>query len=147
MSPKSSHQRGCVAEADGGCSLLRRFVGGLSGLHTYFTGKNRTTYEHFRSRYNTQGNPYDVGCLGNWRQVRDAKIACCPSYVRSLDSVSRLLYLHHDVLSVQVCAWAEVTFCWLVAGLLHGDPGAVRGAPASQGTLSALPDTLTDPPC
>lgn len=47
----------------------RRFVGGLSGLHTYFTSRNKTTYEHFRSRYNSQGNPYDLGCLRNWRQV------------------------------------------------------------------------------
>ncbi len=46
-----------------------RFVGGLSGLHTFFTSTNRTTYEHFRARVNGQGNPYDVGCFRNWVQV------------------------------------------------------------------------------
>lgn len=46
-----------------------RFVGGLSGLHIFFTSQNTTTYEHFRSRYNAQGNPYDVGLVGNWKQV------------------------------------------------------------------------------
>lgn len=46
-----------------------RFVGGLSGLHTFFTSTNRTTYEHFRARVNGQGNPYDVGCPRNWLQV------------------------------------------------------------------------------
>lgn len=46
-----------------------RFVGGLSSMHIFFTSQNTTTYEHFRSRYNAQGNPYDVGLLGNWRQI------------------------------------------------------------------------------
>ena len=46
-----------------------RFVGGLSGLHTFFTSTNRTTYEHFRTRVNGQGNPYDVGFFRNWAQV------------------------------------------------------------------------------
>ena len=51
------------------CGIRCRFVGGLSGLHIYFTSQNTTTYEHFRSRYNAQGNPYDVGLLRNWMQV------------------------------------------------------------------------------
>ncbi|KAK9905979.1 hypothetical protein WJX75_010025 [Coccomyxa subellipsoidea] len=51
--------------------LALGFVGGLSGLHTFFTSTNRTTYEHFRARVNGQGNPYDVGCPRNWLQV------CC----------------------------------------------------------------------
>ena len=49
------------------------FVGGLSGLHTYFTSHNRTTYEHFRSRKSAADNPYDLGCAGNWRQVSTAR--------------------------------------------------------------------------
>ncbi|CAL8472070.1 g11612 [Coccomyxa elongata] len=51
--------------------LALGFVGGLSGLHTFFTSTNRTTYEHFRTRVNGQGNPYDVGFFRNWAQV------CC----------------------------------------------------------------------
>lgn len=50
-----------------------RFVGGLSGLHTFFTSTNRTTYEHFRTRVNGQGNPYDVGFFRNWAQVTSAQ--------------------------------------------------------------------------
>ena len=44
-------------------------MGGLSGLHTYFTSNNTTTYEHFRARYSSHGNPYDLGFLRNWRSV------------------------------------------------------------------------------
>lgn len=64
-------------------------MGGLSGLHTYFTSRNKTTYEHFRSRYNSQGNPYDLGCLKNWRQVppshlrRSAAPSLAPGAARS----------------------------------------------------------------
>ncbi|CAL5220885.1 g2975 [Coccomyxa viridis] len=47
------------------------FVGGLSGLHTYFTSNNKSTYEHFRSRAGSHENPYDVNCISNWEQV------CC----------------------------------------------------------------------
>ena len=45
------------------------FVGGLSGLHTYFTSRNKSTYEHFRSRAGSQENPYNVNCARNWQQV------------------------------------------------------------------------------
>ncbi|KAK9819184.1 hypothetical protein WJX81_007202 [Elliptochloris bilobata] len=45
------------------------FVGGLSGLHAYFTSNNTTTYEHFRARYSSHGNPYDLGFLRNWHSV------------------------------------------------------------------------------
>ena len=47
-----------------------RFVGGLTGLHVWFTSKNQTTYEHFRARYNQHGNPYNLGVMRNWAQVR-----------------------------------------------------------------------------
>ncbi len=50
--------------------MPNRFVGGLSGLHTYFTSNNTTTYEHFRTRYSSHSNPYDLGILRNWRSVR-----------------------------------------------------------------------------
>ena len=46
-----------------------RFVGGLSGLHTYFTSNNKSTYEHFRSRAGSHENPYNVNCMRNWQQV------------------------------------------------------------------------------
>jgi hypothetical protein len=52
-----------------GFACSGRFVGGLSSLHIFFSSNNRTTYEHFRSRNNHQGNPYDVGCAENWKQV------------------------------------------------------------------------------
>jgi hypothetical protein len=55
----------------------RSFVGGLSGLHTFFASRNTTTYEHFRSRRGSDDNPYDLGCLANWRQVSAALPACC----------------------------------------------------------------------
>lgn len=44
-------------------------MGGLSGLHTYFTSRNKSTYEHFRSRAGSQDNPYDINCARNWQQV------------------------------------------------------------------------------
>lgn len=44
-------------------------MGGLSGLHTYFTSENKSTYEHFRSRAGSHDNPYDVNCMRNWQQV------------------------------------------------------------------------------
>jgi hypothetical protein len=28
-----------------------------------------TTYEHFRSRYSTSGNPYDIGFFRNWKEA------------------------------------------------------------------------------
>lgn len=59
----------CGLHADS--ATLCRFVGGLSSLHTYFASNNKTTYEHFRSRHNQTGNPYDLGCNTNWRQVLD----------------------------------------------------------------------------
>ncbi len=46
---------------------MRRFVGGLSGLHIYFTSRNMTTYEHFRHR--DSANPYNRGLLRNWAEV------------------------------------------------------------------------------
>lgn len=57
-----------------GCGWCR-FIGGLGGLHVFFTSQNTTTYEHFRSRYNAQGNPYDRGILRNWQEVLCTPIA------------------------------------------------------------------------
>ena len=61
---------------------MHRFVGGLSGLHTFFISTNRTTYEHFRARYGGSGNPYSRRCPGNWSAV------CCtaipPRYPENL---------------------------------------------------------------
>lgn len=50
-------------------------MGGLSGLHAYFTSNNTTTYEHFRARYSSHGNPYDLGFLRNWHSVRACAVA------------------------------------------------------------------------
>ena len=77
-------------------ALLHRFVGGLSGLHIYFTSQNTTTYEHFRSRYNAQGNPYDVGLLGNWAQVFCVPLA--PRYPEKLPGRVRLPAPHRFTL-------------------------------------------------
>lgn len=45
------------------------FVGGLSVFHLYLTSRNQTTYEHFRHRYSSSGNPYSLGLLGNCAEV------------------------------------------------------------------------------
>jgi hypothetical protein len=44
-------------------------VGGLTALHTYLLLTNQTTYEHFRHKYNNQGNPYDEGLPKNCVEV------------------------------------------------------------------------------
>ena len=62
--------------------VLPRFVGGLSGLHTFFISSNRTTYEHFRARYGGSGNPYSRHCPSNWSDVCCTRIA--PRYPENL---------------------------------------------------------------
>lgn len=49
--------------------LASWFVGGLTGFHALLISKNMTTYEHFRSRYSTSGNPYDIGFFRNWKEA------------------------------------------------------------------------------
>ena len=44
-------------------------MGGLSVFHLYLTSRNQTTYEHFRHRYSSSGNPYSLGLLGNCAEV------------------------------------------------------------------------------
>lgn len=44
-------------------------MGGLSAFHLYLSGTNQTTYEHFRHRHSDAGNPYNIGCLGNFHSV------------------------------------------------------------------------------
>ncbi len=74
--------------------MPNRFVGGLSGLHTYFTSNNTTTYEHFRTRYSSHSNPYDLGILRNWRSVRS------PARFRVLPLVAmRVCAFGHSVCS------------------------------------------------
>ncbi|KAK9792476.1 hypothetical protein WJX73_002427 [Symbiochloris irregularis] len=51
------------------------FVGGLGSLHTFFISRNKTTYEHFRSRHGSSGNPYNRGCLANWAEVFCVRVA------------------------------------------------------------------------
>lgn len=50
------------------------FVGGLTVLHTWLVARNVTTYEHFRHRYDSTGNPYDKGIFGNFLDVLGSKI-------------------------------------------------------------------------
>ncbi|CAI5458860.1 unnamed protein product [Closterium sp. Yama58-4] len=45
------------------------FVGGLTGFHSFLISRNQTTYENFRARYEKKANPYNRGCLRNWRSV------------------------------------------------------------------------------
>ncbi|CAI5493326.1 unnamed protein product [Closterium sp. Naga37s-1] len=45
------------------------FVGGLTGFHSFLISRNQTTYENFRARYEKKANPYNRGCLHNWRSV------------------------------------------------------------------------------
>ncbi|CAI7874472.1 unnamed protein product, partial [Closterium sp. NIES-54] len=45
------------------------FVGGLTGFHSFLISRNQTTYENFRARYEKKANPYNLGCLSNWRSV------------------------------------------------------------------------------
>ena len=98
------------------------FVGGLSGLHTYFTSRNKSTYEHFRSRAGSQENPYDVSCARNWQQVP------CLSRVHGsacLQTVTALCRTHHS----PVTPWhfrpnESEAAC---AGLLHSYPASVPG--------------------
>ena len=50
--------------------LVIWFVGGLSAFHSYLICTNQTTYEKFRYSYSeSDTNPYDRGCLGNWAEV------------------------------------------------------------------------------
>lgn len=49
--------------------LASWFVGGLTVFHSMLISKNTTTYEHFRSRYSSAENPYDVGFWKNWKQA------------------------------------------------------------------------------
>ena len=64
-----AHMRGKTMTLNMQSTWCCRFVGGLSGLHTYFTSRNKSTYEHFRSRAGSHENPYDVNCISNWQQV------------------------------------------------------------------------------
>ncbi|KAL6006449.1 putative protein S-acyltransferase 7 [Asimina triloba] len=45
------------------------FVGGLSVFHLYLISTNQTTYENFRYRYDRRANPYNVGIVGNFKEI------------------------------------------------------------------------------
>ncbi|KAJ8752633.1 hypothetical protein K2173_005522 [Erythroxylum novogranatense] len=45
------------------------FVGGLSVFHLYLISKNQSTYENFRYRFDGLPNPFDGGCLKNFKDV------------------------------------------------------------------------------
>lgn len=49
--------------------LASWFVGGLTVFHSILISKNATTYEHFRSRYSPNDNPYDLGIWNNWKEA------------------------------------------------------------------------------
>lgn len=99
------------------------FVGGLSGLHTYFTSRNKSTYEHFRSRAGSQENPYNVNCARNWQQVCSACPQCmAPQALQTVRALCRTL--HSPVTPWQPPLDEAIAAC---AGLLHTDPASVSG--------------------
>ena len=49
--------------------LASWFVGGLTVFHSILISNNKTTYEHFRSKYSSAENPYDVGFWRNWQEA------------------------------------------------------------------------------
>eukprot|EP00898_Chlorokybus_atmophyticus_P004563 jgi/Chlat1/5107/Chrsp33S05111 len=51
------------------CFAFFWFVGGLSVFHAYLISTNQTTYENFRYRFDSKANPYNRGCLSNWKEV------------------------------------------------------------------------------
>ena len=54
--------------------LASWFVGGLTAFHSLLISRNTTTYEHFRSRYLSSGNPYDLGFFRNWKEVLFSRV-------------------------------------------------------------------------
>ena len=44
-------------------------MGGLSIFHFWLVAKNMTTYEHFRHKYSSTGNPYSRGLRHNFGEV------------------------------------------------------------------------------
>uniref|UniRef100_A0A7N0RE10 S-acyltransferase n=1 Tax=Kalanchoe fedtschenkoi TaxID=63787 RepID=A0A7N0RE10_KALFE len=50
------------------------FVGGLTTFHLYLVLTNQTTYENFRYHYKRKMNPYNLGCLGNIREILFSKV-------------------------------------------------------------------------
>lgn len=83
---------------------VRRFVGGLSGLHGYFTSRNKSTYEHFRSRAGSHDNPYDVNCIRNWGQVSHAPLLALID-----QNIGRDLPSH-----TRPSVWAPIARQWLL---------------------------------
>jgi hypothetical protein len=56
------------------CFGMAWFVGGLSCFHVWLMGRNVTTYEHFRHRYDNTGNPYSLGIWKNFKQVLCSRV-------------------------------------------------------------------------
>ena len=98
------------------------FVGGLSGLHTYFTSRNKSTYEHFRSRAGSQENPYDVNCARNWQQVPCLSPAHGAARLQIVTASRRTR--HAPVTLWQFPPIESEAAC---AGLLHRNPAPVPG--------------------
>lgn len=99
--------------------LCYSFVGGLTVLHIFFTTQNITTYEHFRSRYSDQGNPYDRGLFRNWYSV------CCKAPSKRLPEtlpyrVSILLNIARHIVTLSLLSryflileplWSVLLYC------------------------------------
>ncbi|GAB2267074.1 Probable protein S-acyltransferase 4 [Dionaea muscipula] len=56
------------------CFVAIWFVGGLTIFHFYLICTNQTTYENFRYRYDKKDNPYNVGVLGNIKEIFFSRI-------------------------------------------------------------------------
>ncbi|KAM7483999.1 hypothetical protein LguiA_000008 [Lonicera macranthoides] len=54
--------------------LVSWFVGGLTTFHLYLIVTNQTTYENFRYRYDRKMNPYNLGCVRNFREIFFSRI-------------------------------------------------------------------------
>ena len=102
--------------------VSRSFVGGLSGLHTYFTSRNKSTYEHFRSRAGSQENPYDVSCARNWQQVPRLLPVHGSACLRTVTASCRTH--HNPVTARQLHPNESKAAC---AGLLYKNSASVPG--------------------
>nr|GEX11744.1 probable protein S-acyltransferase 7 [Tanacetum cinerariifolium] len=59
------------------------FVGGLSAFHLYLIITNQTTYENFRYRYERRKNPFNHGCVHNFKEVLFSKTPCSQNDFRA----------------------------------------------------------------